>query len=66
MLLLELLDVAEDALEPMPELLVPEEVPLVAVDDDDSDEGLATEQDDGEQDVIDEADDDDRELWLAV
>lgn len=50
----------------MPELLIPDEVPLVAVDDEDSDEGLATEQDDGEQDVIDEADDDERELWLAV
>lgn len=64
--MLELLDVAVDAPEPMPELLVPE-VPFVAVDDEDSDEGLATEQDDGEQeDVIDEADDEEKELWLAV
>lgn len=64
--MLELLDVAEDAPVPIPELLVPE-VPLVAVEDEDRDEGLATEQDDGEQeDVIVEADDDERELWLAV
>lgn len=58
----------DDAPEPIPELLVPpEDTPLVAVDDeDDRDEGLATEQDDG--DVIDEEDEEeaDEELWLVV
>lgn len=59
----------DDAPEPIPELLVPpEDTPLaVPVDDeDDSDEGLATEQDDG--DVIDEEDEEeaDEELWLVV
>lgn len=54
------MEVADEAPEPIPELL--DDTPLVAVDDEDSDEGLATEQDEGEQDVMDE----EEELWLVV